>query len=115
MAAEDKHKHKYNVKLLGEDMVIVGELSEQYVKKLVHHINIIGQDISRAYPRLSRHRILNLAVMNVADEYYKLKDKYEERLEDIKILEKEFKKLADKHNKLKKDYKELESLLEEVD
>lgn len=115
MAVEDKHKNKYNIKILGEELLVVGNLSDQYVEKLSNHINVIGEEISRAYPRLSRQRILSLAIMNITDEYYKLKDVYNKKVEDLEELEDENSALREKYNELKKDYEELLSLLEEVD
>lgn len=115
MAVKDKHKNKYHVKVLGEKLVVVGELSDEYVNKLANHINVIGNEISRAYPRLSRQRILGLAIMNITDEYYKLKDVYNKKIEDLKTVEEENRALREKYDELKNDYEELLSLLEEVD
>lgn len=116
MAVGDKHNNnKFYIKLLGEELIIVGQVSEEYIKQLADHINTIGKEISRTYPRLSRQRILGLTVMNVADEYYKIKDVYTQRLQDIKMLESENGNLKKKYNKLRKEYEELLQLLEEVD
>jgi len=113
MAIKDKHKNRFTIKIMGEEMVIVGNLSERYVKTLTDHINITAEEISRAYPRLSRQRILGLTIMNIADEYYKLKHVYNRKLSDCKEMEEENKKLRKKYNEIKAEYKELLSLLEE--
>ncbi|MFP4662025.1 MAG: cell division protein ZapA [Halanaerobiales bacterium] len=113
MAMKDKHKNRFTIKILGEEMVIVGDLSDEYVNGLSNHINIIGEEISRAYPRLSRQRILGLTIMNIADEYYKLKKVYERKMADLKIAEKENRNLREKYKELKKEYEELLTLLEE--
>ncbi|NLM96172.1 MAG: cell division protein ZapA [Halanaerobiaceae bacterium] len=69
--------------------------------------------MSRAYPRLSRQRILSLTMMNITDEYYKLKQVYNRKLNDLKLVEEENRKLLKKYNELKTEYKELLTLLEE--
>ncbi len=115
MAIEDKHKNRFNIKILGEEMVIIGNLSDDYVNNLANHINLIGEEILRAYPRLSRQRILGLAIMNIADEYYKLKDLYKKKMQDLKLVEVENKNLREKYKEMKQEYDELLSLLEEDD
>ncbi len=115
MAIEDKHKNRFTIKILGEEMVIVGNLSDDYVNNLSNHINLIGEEILRAYPRLSRQRILGLAIMNITDEYYKLKDLYNNKIEDLKLAEIENKNLREKYKEMNKEYDELLSLLEEDD
>ncbi len=113
MAIKDKHKNRFTVKIMGEEMIIVGNLSEKYVKTLIDHINLTAEEISRAYPRLSRQRILSLTMMNITDEYYKLKQVYNRKLNDLKLVEEENRKLLKKYNELKTEYKELLTLLEE--
>ena len=115
MAVKDKHKNRFTIKILGEEMVIVGDLSDEYVTDLSKHINLIGEEISRAYPRLSRQRILSLTIMNIADEYYKLKDVYKKKMEEMKMIEKENRELGEKYKEIKKEYEELLNLLEEDD
>lgn len=115
MEVEGKHKNRFTIKILGEEMVIVGELSDKYVNELSKHINIIGEEISRAYPRLSRQRILSLTIMNIADEYYKLKDVYKKKMEDMKKIENNNKNLREKYKEIKQEYEELLNLLEEDD
>ncbi|MFW6034894.1 MAG: cell division protein ZapA [Halothermotrichaceae bacterium] len=115
MAVEDKRKDKFYIKILGEELVVVGDVSEDYVKKLADHINIIGEEIGRTYPRLPRQRILGLTIMNIADEYYKLKEVYNKKEQNLNKLKKENHKLAKQIGKLKRENDELLTLLEEAD
>lgn len=113
MVIEDKHKKRFTIKIMDEELVIVGNLSERYVETLTKHINLTAEEIARAYPRLSRQRILGLTIMNITDEYYKLKHVYNKKLNDFKLLEQENKKILEKYKEIKAEYKELLSLLEE--
>ncbi|MEJ6950017.1 cell division protein ZapA [Natronospora cellulosivora (SeqCode)] len=115
MAIEDKHNNRFSIKIMGEELVVVGNLSDDYVNRLSEHINLIGDEISRAYPRLSRQRIIALTIMNITDEYYKLKSVYNKKLEDLKMAEKENLLLKEKYKEIKKDYEELLKLIEEDD
>jgi cell division protein ZapA len=76
MTVEDKRKHRYSIKIMGEELVVVGDISDEYVKKLAAYVNNIGNDILKTYPRLPRQRIMGLIVMNLADEYFKLRNEH---------------------------------------
>lgn len=116
MAVEDKHKkNRFSVKILGEELVVVGDISEKYVSKLVEYINQVGEDITRAYPRLPRRRILGLTMINIADEYFKLKENYNKDMKLCEKLKDENRLLQEQMSSLRKEYKELLALLEEVD
>ncbi|MFW6022214.1 MAG: cell division protein ZapA [Halanaerobiaceae bacterium] len=115
MVKEDKHKNRFTIKIMGEEMIIVGQLSEEYVKELAEHINQVSNEISRAYPRLSRHRIINLTILNIADEYKKNKDVYNKKMQEFKQLQNDYNQLQQKYNNIKKEYEEFLSLLEESD
>ena len=91
---------------------MVGDISDEYVKKLTSHINGIGQDLNQAYPHLPRQRMLGLAIVNVADGYFKLKDNYYQKQKDLEIMKRENQKIREEYDKLKADYKELLELLE---
>ncbi|ACL69322.1 cell division protein ZapA [Halothermothrix orenii] len=106
---------KYKVNVLGEEMTVVADVTEEYIDKLIEYINDIGEAITRAYPGLPRRRITGLTLINMADEYYKLKKVYRDRIKEINNLREENKKLQNKINEMEIEQKELISLLEEVD
>lgn len=123
MSSEDKaNKKKFSVKILGEEQLIVGDVSQEYVKKLAEYINSVGTEITRAYPRLPRRRLLGLTMVNMADEFFKLREDYYEKIDKIKDLKSRNYDLQEKVDKLEKELekqkeenKELLSLLEEVE
>ncbi len=117
MANEDKHKNskKYAVNIFGEEMIVIGDVSQDYVKELAGYINKMGEEIKHAYPRLPRRRLFGLSLINLADEYFKLRDKYIDRVKEKKQLENENEKLRKKINSLQKNCEDLSILLEEVD
>jgi len=126
---KDNHKEKFTVKILGEEQLIVGDVSRDYVEKLADYINSVGREIIRAYPSLPRRRLLGLTMVNMADEFYKLREEYNEKNNKIKDLksknydlkekiEKLEKELAEQKTELKEqkeENEELMTLLEEVD
>ena len=116
------NKEKFSVKILGEEQLIVGDVSEDYVEELADYINSVGTEILRAYPSLPRRRLLGLTMVNMADEYYKLRKEYNEKNDKIKELKSKNYDLKEKVEELEKKLKEekeeneeLLTLLEEVD
>ncbi|MCG8512799.1 MAG: cell division protein ZapA [Halanaerobiales bacterium] len=116
MVIEDKYKpekrNKFSIKILGEELIIVGDISDKYVKALTSHINRIGKDLNQAYPHLPRQRLLGLTMVNIADGYFKLNDDYIQQQKDLEMLKRENQKMREEYYKLQGDYKELLELLE---
>lgn len=122
-------KEKFSVKILGEEQLIVGDVSEEYVKELADYINSVGTEIIRAYPSLPRRRLLGLTMINMADEFYKLREEYYEKndkikdlksknydlKEEIENLQKKLKRKEKELKETKEENEELLTLLEEVD
>lgn len=109
MKKEDKAaKQKFSVNILGDDLVVSGDISEEYVQKLARYINRMGKEILNTYPRLPRRYLLGLTMINITDEYYKLQNKHQQ-------LKQEYGELKKKLKSLQQDNQELSLLLEEVD
>src|SRR6056297_1435207 len=100
-----KEVNKFTVRILEEELVVKGEVSEDYVKELADFINNVGQEIQETYPRLPRRSLLGLTMVNIADEYFKTK----KELKEVRN------KLIKDNNSLKRDNRDLNNLLEEVD
>lgn len=109
-----KKINKVYISILEEDLIVKGKVSEDYVQDLAEYINNVGLEIQETYPRLPRRTLLGLTMVNIADEYFKIKSK----LQDLKKENKELKELRDKlikdNNSLKRDNRELNKLLEEA-
>ncbi|MFW6238729.1 MAG: cell division protein ZapA [Halanaerobiales bacterium] len=116
MSIGDKHKkRKYTVKILGEELTLTGNISREYIERVADYINSIGEEITGAYPRLPRRKLIGLAAVNLADEIFKLKAEKQNRKNKLKDLKVENERLKEKINSLQDDYRELSVLLEEVD
>lgn len=110
-----KEVNKFTVRILEEELVVKGEVSEGYVKKLADYINEVGQEIQETYPRLPRRSLLGLTMVNIADEYFKTKKELEKLKKENKDLKEVRNKLIKDNNSLKNDNRELNNLLGEVD
>lgn len=115
MQYEDKsNKEKHTINLLGEDLTVTG-VSENYVEQLVSYINGIGKEITQAYPRLPRRRLVGLTLINLANKFNKLKKEYNKIKQEKTNLKEENEYLKEQINSLQDEYEELSVLLEEVD
>ncbi|MGM0437141.1 MAG: cell division protein ZapA [Bacillota bacterium] len=119
---KQQDKEKFSIKILGEEQLIVADVSEDYVEELADYINSVGTEIIRAYPSLPRRRLLGLTMINMADEFYKLREEYYDKNDKIKELKSKNYDLKEKVEELKeklqekeKENEELLTLLEEVD
>jgi len=110
-----KEVNKFTVKILEEELVVKGKVSESYVKELAEYINNVGQEIQETYPRLPRRSLLGLTMINIADNLFKTKSELQDLKEENEDLKEVRDKLIKDNNSLKRDNRELNNLLEEVD
>ncbi|HMA60249.1 MAG TPA: cell division protein ZapA [Halanaerobiales bacterium] len=110
-----KEENKFTVKILDEELVVKGKVSEDYVRDLAEYINNVGQEIQETYPRLPRRSLLGLTMINIADDLFKTKSELQNLKEENEDLKEVRDKLIKDNNSLKRDNRELNNLLEEVD
>ncbi len=70
-------KTKTIVTLAGQEFKINSDDSEDYIQRLAKYVNQSIMDIQHEYPGLSTGNCVLLASLNMADEFYKLKEDYE--------------------------------------
>ncbi|MFA6808173.1 MAG: cell division protein ZapA [Eubacteriales bacterium] len=65
---------KVAVQIFGEQHIIQGNVSEEYIRVLAAEIDFRMKEIALKNPRLAVHQIAVLVALNMADELYKLKE-----------------------------------------
>lgn len=68
------------VQILGEEHVVRGQASEEYIKSLAAAVNARLVEVQRSNPLLPRHRVAILVALNLLNELEKLKTEHEELL-----------------------------------
>ncbi|MFW6381320.1 MAG: cell division protein ZapA, partial [Bacillota bacterium] len=106
-AGDNYNSNKYTIKILGEKLTVTGDISREYIEELAEYVNQISREITRAYPRLPRRRLMKLTLINLVDELFKLKDSHQEKVRENQRLKKENQSLRSEINSLKEDYEEL--------
>ncbi len=78
--------NKTSIEIYGQHYKIVGKASTNYMRLLSGYVDDKMKEISKRNPRLDITKIAVLAAVNIADEYFRLKEECDELL---KILDEE--------------------------
>ena len=73
-----KEKNRLTVSIYGQDYTIVSEESPEYVRTLAGFIDESMHRVGRENTRLDTTRLAILSALNIADDYFRLRQKYEE-------------------------------------
>lgn len=71
------------VTICGEELVLKGEESEEYMQKLAATVGSHMERLRGLYPNLVRHRLAMLAAIHLADEVENLKKENRELLQAL--------------------------------
>lgn len=84
-----KGKNKVTVKIYGQKYTVVGEASAEHVEKIAEYVNQKMEEIGEKSPYLDTSRVSVLTALNIADEYFRLQEEYNELLTIIEEYAKE--------------------------
>lgn len=82
----EDQKNRLQITIFGQQYKILGKASSSYMRMVAGHVDDKMKQIADTNPRLDTSKIAVLAAMNIADEYFKLKQEYDEL---FRLLEKE--------------------------
>ncbi|HJV44409.1 MAG TPA: cell division protein ZapA [Bacillota bacterium] len=85
----EEDKNKLTVDIYGQQYRMVGKASTSYLRSVANFVDDKMRQIASGNTRLDTTKISVLAAINIADEYFRLKQEYEELLS---ILEEEEKR-----------------------
>ncbi|MDQ0339864.1 cell division protein ZapA [Caldalkalibacillus uzonensis] len=77
---------KVTVEIFGQKYTLKGEASEAYMKEVAHYVDEKMRELSAKNPSLDTTKTAVLTAVNLADEYFKLQQEYEDL---IKLIEAE--------------------------
>jgi cell division protein ZapA len=82
----DDDKNKLTVDIYGQQYRMVGKASATHLHSVANYVDEKMRYIAGGNPRLDTAKLAVLAAINITDEYFRLKEEYEEL---IRILENE--------------------------
>ncbi len=84
-----ENKRKVSVRIFGNDYVMIGEKSEEYIQELASKVDNIMKEISKSNFRYNSTMIAILTSLNLADVLYKSQEELFEISEKYKLAEAE--------------------------
>lgn len=72
-----------SVKIFNEEYRIKTTSDDQYVEQIVKYVNDTMRGIEKGLAMQSVKKIAILAALNIADEYFKQKNKYEDHIKEL--------------------------------
>lgn len=77
---QDAGKTRLRVEIFGQQYTVVGKEPAAFLHMVAGHVDDTMRQIAAANPRLDVTRLAILAALNIAGEYFKLKETYERLL-----------------------------------
>lgn len=77
---EDQQKNRLQVTIFGQTYTMMGKASSSYMRMIASHVDDKMKEIAATNPRLDSTKLAVLSAMNIADEYYRLKQDYDDLL-----------------------------------
>lgn len=77
-------KNKVSVEILGETYTIKGDVEPERILQVAAWLNERMKKISQANSRLSTPKVAVLAALNIADEYLRLEQDYQQLMKMVR-------------------------------
>lgn len=74
-------KSKVTVDIYGESYALKGTSDAAYIQRVADMLNERMKEIAKVNPRLSSNKIAVLAALNIADDYLRLEQDYQQLLQ----------------------------------
>jgi cell division protein ZapA len=71
-------KERFCIKILGQEISVLSDSGDEHVKKVVDYINKKTEEIGKESGNMTALNIAILVMLNIADEYFKIKQVEEE-------------------------------------
>jgi cell division protein ZapA len=67
-------KKQYHIRVLGEDISVLSDSGDEHVETVVKYVNDKVKEIQNTTKTINTVHVAILAALNIADEYYKIKE-----------------------------------------
>lgn len=93
-------KNKVEVRISGKDYTLVGAESEEYIQKIALYIDKKMNEVTRMNSKLSTSLAAVLTAVNVADDYFKIRESEANIKKELKRAQEELELLRMERNQL---------------
>jgi cell division protein ZapA len=74
-------KKPVDVEIMGQKLVLRSEDDEGYVRRVADYVDDKMQEVIMGTQSVAKGNVAMLAALNIADDYHRLKEKYDEMLD----------------------------------
>ncbi|MEE9550453.1 MAG: cell division protein ZapA [Candidatus Binatia bacterium] len=81
-------KKPVEVEIMGQNITLRSEEEESYVRRVAGYVDGKMQEVVKTTRPIAKFNVAMLAAMNIADEYHRLKERYDTMLDRMDDLSK---------------------------
>ena len=81
-------KKPVEVEIMGQNITLRSEEEESYVRRVAGYVEGKMQEVVKTTQPIAKFNVAMLAAMNIADEYHRLKERYDTMLDRMDDLSK---------------------------
>ncbi len=81
-------KKPVEVEIMGQNITLRSEEEESYVRRVAGYVDGKMQEVVKTTRPVAKFNVAMLAAMNIADEYHRLKERYDTMLDRMDDLSK---------------------------
>ncbi len=81
-------KKPVEVEIMGQNVTVRSEEEESYVRRVAGYVDEKMQEVVKTTRPIAKFNVAVMAALNIADEYHRLKDRYDTMINRLDLLSK---------------------------
>ncbi len=81
-------KKPVEVEIMGQNVTLRSEEDESYVRRVAGYVDEKMQEVVKNTRPIAKFNVAVMAALNIADEYHRLKDRYDTMINRLDLLSK---------------------------
>ncbi|MCZ6905863.1 MAG: cell division protein ZapA [Deltaproteobacteria bacterium] len=81
-------KNPVEVEIMGQNVTLRSEEEESYVRRVAGYVDEKMQEVLKTTRPIAKFNVAVMAALNIADEYHRLKGKYDTTINRLDLLSK---------------------------
>ncbi len=73
------NENSFSFQIMGDDYVVKGNDKPEYMEAIVNYLESVINNIMSSNQKLNKNQVAVLAALKIADELYKLRQKYQHK------------------------------------
>ena len=81
-------KKPVEVEIMGQNVTLRSEEEESYIRRVAGYVDEKMQEVVKTTRPIAKFNVAVMAALNIADEYHRLKDRYDTMINRLDLLSK---------------------------